>query len=79
MASATEVKPRPRVQDIPLLKRWAIALDTCNCPDVLEADFMSRWLVISRACVFSMTYTSGFIGVLLALVLLGSSLCLQSL
>lgn len=55
------------IQGIPLLRRWKIALDTCNCPEVLEADFVSRWLVISRACVFSMTFTSGFIGVLLAL------------
>jgi 1,4-dihydroxy-2-naphthoate polyprenyltransferase len=72
--SAGQDRPAPTpqpvpdsIENIPLLKRWQISLATCNCPDVLEADFFSRWLVITRACVFSMTFTSGFIGVLLAL------------
>jgi 1,4-dihydroxy-2-naphthoate octaprenyltransferase len=51
---------------MPLVKRWATAVNTCNCPDIHHADGFTRWLVISRACVFSMTFTSGFIGVLLA-------------
>jgi 1,4-dihydroxy-2-naphthoate octaprenyltransferase len=64
MATGTQVQPQ--VAAMPLVKRWATALNTCNCPDVHHADTFTRWLVISRACVFSMTYTAGFIGVLLA-------------
>lgn len=64
---ATDVKAAASIQNIPLLKRWQISVATCNCPDIHHADWFSRWLVISRACVFSMTITSGFIGVLLAL------------
>ena len=36
-------------------------------PEVRSADPISRWLVISRACVVSMTLSSALIGVLLAL------------
>jgi 1,4-dihydroxy-2-naphthoate octaprenyltransferase len=54
------------VHNMPLVKRWSTAINTCNCPDIHEADTFTRWLVISRACVFSMTFTSGLIGVLLA-------------
>jgi 1,4-dihydroxy-2-naphthoate octaprenyltransferase len=61
---ATQVQPH--VKDMPLVTRWATAINTCNCPDIHEADTLTRWLVISRACVFSMTFTSGLIGVLLA-------------
>ena len=53
----------PRV----LLRRWASALRGCNVPEVRSADPLSRWLVISRACVVSMTLSSALIGVLLAL------------
>jgi 1,4-dihydroxy-2-naphthoate octaprenyltransferase len=49
-----------------LLGRWAAALRGCNVPEVRTADFLSRWLVISRACVLSMTFSSALIGVLLA-------------
>lgn len=55
---------------VPLLKRWQVSLNTCNCPedvDIHHTDPVTRWLVIARACVFSMTVTSGFIGILLAL------------
>lgn len=51
---------------MPLLKRWATVLNGCNCPDLAKADSVTRWLVIARACVFSMTITSAFIGILLA-------------
>jgi len=66
MSTTTQVESHPTISAIPLLKRWQLAVDTCNCPDIHEADFITRWLVISRACVFSMTFTSGLIGVLLA-------------
>jgi 1,4-dihydroxy-2-naphthoate polyprenyltransferase len=63
---ATGSKAQPTIQAMPLLKRWQTAINTCNCPDIHEADTLTRWLVISRSCVFSMTFTSGLIGVLLA-------------
>lgn len=53
---------------IPILKRWAIAIIGCNVPAIETADGITKWLVISRACVFSMTFTSGVIGVLLAAI-----------
>ena len=46
-------------------KSWKKVLDTCNAPKE-ELDFVSRWLLIVRACVFQMTITSGFIGGMLA-------------
>jgi 1,4-dihydroxy-2-naphthoate octaprenyltransferase len=45
---------------------WAQALRGCNVDDASQADPIARWLVISRACVFSMTVFSALIGVLLA-------------
>ncbi len=56
-------------EHLSLLGRWRIALQQCNVPDIQHADFISRWLVIARACVFSMTLTSGIIGALLAVEL----------
>jgi len=53
-----------------MINRWLRVLRTCNLPEGLkmhEADFISKWLVISRACVLSMTLISGLIGGLLAL------------
>jgi 1,4-dihydroxy-2-naphthoate octaprenyltransferase len=65
MAITEQTKSRDN--DLPLLKRWATILEGCNLPgDIAQSDVVSRWLVISRACVFSMTFTSGLIGVLLA-------------
>ncbi len=66
MSTTTQAQSHPTIGAIPLLKRWQLAVDTCNCPDIHQADFITRWLVISRACVFSMTFTSALIGVLLA-------------
>ncbi|NLX10920.1 MAG: prenyltransferase [Chloroflexi bacterium] len=63
---AINTKTQAKAANVPLLKRWQIALDTCNYPDIHATDTITRWLVISRACVFSMTFTSGLIGVLLA-------------
>ena len=51
---------------LPLLKRWTTVLSGCNVPEIELADSVTRWLVISRACVFSMTMTSAMIGALLA-------------
>lgn len=56
------------IDSIPKLKRWAMAFNGCNVPEVEKADWFSKWLVISRACVFSMTITSGLFGVLIAAI-----------
>ena len=48
------------------LAHWRQALSGCNVDDPVAADPVTRWLVISRACVFSMTIISVLIGVLLA-------------
>jgi 1,4-dihydroxy-2-naphthoate octaprenyltransferase len=53
-----------------MLNRWLEIIRTCNLPEdmkMAEADVVSKWLVITRACVFSMTLTAGIIGGLLAL------------
>ncbi|MGH2581293.1 MAG: prenyltransferase [Anaerolineales bacterium] len=51
---------------IPLLTRWKMVLDGCNIPQIELADDVTRWLVISRSCVFSMSLTSGLLGLLIA-------------
>ena len=63
---STKAVAQAKVHSIPLTTRWKMILDGCNLPEVEKADFFSRWLVISRACVFSMTLTSGLIGLLIA-------------
>jgi 1,4-dihydroxy-2-naphthoate octaprenyltransferase len=63
---ATSASTKPLTHSMPLVQQWSLAVNTCNCPDVHHANWFTRWLVISRACVFSMTFTSGLIGVLLA-------------
>jgi 1,4-dihydroxy-2-naphthoate octaprenyltransferase len=45
-----------------------MAFNGCNVPEIELADGITKWLVISRACVFTMTITSGVIGVLLAAI-----------
>jgi 1,4-dihydroxy-2-naphthoate octaprenyltransferase len=48
---------------------WRTIIDTANLPEGMThpPDAMSKWLVITRAAVFSMTATSGLIGGLLAI------------
>ncbi len=62
MTTTAQVRPHP----LPILKRWKMAVDGCNVPDLELADGVTRWLVFSRSCVFSMTLTSGLLGLLLA-------------
>src|SRR3954452_48930 len=47
---------------------WKTAYNTANLPVGMTSppDAISKWLVITRAAVFSMTVTSGLIGALLA-------------
>ena len=49
-----------------LLDTWRQIIATGNLPRGRAMDGVSRWLLITRACVFSMTLTSGLIGGLLA-------------
>ena len=48
---------------------WRTIMNTANLPAGMTRppDAMSKWLVITRAAVFSMTVTSGLIGGLLAI------------
>ena len=48
---------------------WRTVMNTANLPEGMTRppDAMSKWLVITRAAVFSMTATSGLIGGLLAI------------
>ena len=46
---------------------WRYVFNTANLPEgMTHPDAISKWLVITRAAVFSMTATSGLIGGLLA-------------
>jgi 1,4-dihydroxy-2-naphthoate polyprenyltransferase len=49
-----------------LLDNWRHILVRGNLPEGAAMDGVSRWLLITRACVFSMTITSALIGGLLA-------------
>src|SRR5215468_4256587 len=49
-----------------LLENWRSILAQGNLPKGRAIDGVSRWLLITRACVFSMTITSALIGGLLA-------------
>lgn len=49
------------------LRNWKEVIDTCNLSPDRRTDFISRWLILTRACVFQMSLTSGLIGGLLAL------------
>ncbi len=49
-----------------LIANWKEVLDTANLSADKRMDVISRWLIIIRAAVFSMTATSGLIGGLLA-------------
>src|SRR2546430_17485649 len=52
-----------------LLDSWRQIIATGNLPKGRAMDGVSRWLLITRACVFSMTLTSGLIGGLRAAAL----------
>src|SRR5258707_6843146 len=48
-----------------LFDTWRKIIASGNIPAGRRIDAVSRWLLITRACVFSMTLTSGLIGGLL--------------
>ena len=51
-----------------MLRNTVEAIRTCNLPEGAEMDIVSKWLIITRACVFSMTLLSAIIGGLLAVL-----------
>src|SRR5690349_14190900 len=62
-SAAASTQPAP----VGRFATWRYVLNTANLPEAMtHPDFVSKWLVITRAAVFSMTATSGLIGALLA-------------
>jgi 1,4-dihydroxy-2-naphthoate octaprenyltransferase len=62
-ASVTAPAPAP----LGRFATWRYVFNTANLPEgMTHPDAISKWLVITRAAVFSMTATSGLIGGLLA-------------
>jgi 1,4-dihydroxy-2-naphthoate octaprenyltransferase len=49
-----------------VFNNWLNVYRTCNLSPENEMDVVSKWLIITRVCVFSMTATSAFIGGVLA-------------
>jgi 1,4-dihydroxy-2-naphthoate octaprenyltransferase len=49
------------------LANWKEIMDTAHLSADRQMDPVSKWLIITRATVFSMTLTSGFIGAMLAM------------
>jgi 1,4-dihydroxy-2-naphthoate polyprenyltransferase len=65
-APVTTTAERPTLAQ--RLATWRYVLRTANLPEgMTRPDAVSKWLVITRAAVFSMTATSGLIGGLLAI------------
>ncbi|MCH7587721.1 MAG: prenyltransferase [Chloroflexi bacterium] len=50
-----------------VLANWREVINTANLSPDKEMDVVSKWLIITRAAVFTMTITSGMIGGLLAI------------
>jgi 1,4-dihydroxy-2-naphthoate polyprenyltransferase len=46
---------------------WRYVMNHANMPDGVPMDAVSKWLIVTRAAVFTMTATSGLIGGLLAI------------
>src|SRR5690349_15231367 len=69
MADRTRALPEPAIGTAgigTLVDSWRQIIPTGNLPRGRAMDGVSRWLLITRACVFTMTLTSGLIGGLLA-------------
>jgi 1,4-dihydroxy-2-naphthoate polyprenyltransferase len=49
-----------------MISNWIEVLRTCNLSPEKKMDPVSKWLIITRACVFSMTLISAGIGAMLA-------------
>jgi 1,4-dihydroxy-2-naphthoate octaprenyltransferase len=55
------------------LTTWRYVMNHANMPAGVEMDWFSKWLIVTRAAVFTMTATSGLIGGLLAIGTAGAS------
>lgn len=66
-SSGTKQLDKRRVTLTDLYTNWKTVILGCNLPAERQMDPVSKWLVMTRACVFSMTLTSGIIGGLLAI------------
>jgi len=62
-----------------LLYNWRYSIATCNCPQGSELDGITRWLVLTRACVQPMTLIAVFTAGLLAVRTPGFSVLLFAL
>jgi 1,4-dihydroxy-2-naphthoate octaprenyltransferase len=51
-----------------MVRNWIEVIRTCNLPEGAEMDPVSKWLIITRSCVFSMTLLSALLGGLLAAI-----------
>ncbi|MEW6443335.1 MAG: prenyltransferase [bacterium] len=51
-----------------MVRNWIEVLRTCNLPEGSALDPVSKWLIITRSCVFSMTVISAFVGGMLAAI-----------
>jgi 1,4-dihydroxy-2-naphthoate octaprenyltransferase len=67
MAERSVAVPRPGSWQ-ELTHNWATVFRTSNLPAGARMDALSRWLLITRASVFTMTITSAAIGGLLAAI-----------
>ena len=52
---------------------WRYVMNHANMPEGVAMDSVSKWLIVTRAAVFTMTATSGIIGGLLAIGTAGAS------
>jgi 1,4-dihydroxy-2-naphthoate octaprenyltransferase len=65
VSTATTVAPTPLTLSR-LLYNWRYSVATCNCPSGSQVDGITRWLVLTRACVQPMTLIAVFTAGLLA-------------
>jgi 1,4-dihydroxy-2-naphthoate octaprenyltransferase len=50
-----------------MFKNWKTVLETGNMPEGASMDWLSKWLILTRAEVISMTITSALVGAIIAL------------
>jgi 1,4-dihydroxy-2-naphthoate octaprenyltransferase len=55
------------------LSNWRYVMSHPSLPDGVEMDAVSKWMIVTRAGVFTMTATSGLIGGLLAIATVGAA------
>jgi len=65
MSTPTITVEPATLSPVRLLNNWRYSLRTCNCPDG-QVDSVTRWLVLTRACVQPMTLIAVLVAGLLA-------------